>query len=98
MRLNDTERDEISSLPGQFLFSVDTVVREAQEVAALGIPAVILFGLPKQKDEVGSEICRRPSLTQRWRIGTELEQEVAEVLAFPNIDRCCHPPSSRPRR
>jgi porphobilinogen synthase len=48
-------RREISSLPGQFHFSVDTVVREAEEVAKLGIPAVILFGLPKQKDEVGSE-------------------------------------------
>lgn len=48
-------RREISSLPGQFHFSVDTVVREAEEVAKLGIPAVILFGLPKQKDDVGSE-------------------------------------------
>jgi porphobilinogen synthase len=48
-------RREISSLPGQFHFSVDQVVREAKEISDLGIPSVILFGLPQKKDEVGSE-------------------------------------------
>src|SRR3569623_376684 len=51
-------RREISSLPGQFHFSVDQAVREAEEVAALGIPAVILFGLHKKKDEVGKNAIR----------------------------------------
>src|SRR3569833_330339 len=63
-------RREISSLPGQFHFSVDQAVREAEEVAALGIPAVILFGLPKKKDEVGSEeISRRTPLPGQTNIG-----------------------------
>jgi porphobilinogen synthase len=57
-------RREISSLPGQFHFSVDEVVREAQEVAGLGIPAVILFGLPKKKDEVGSEAWQPDGVVQ----------------------------------
>ena len=48
-------RREISSLPGQFHLSVDQLAREAKEIVALGIPAVILFGLPSRKDEVGSE-------------------------------------------
>ena len=48
-------RREIKSLPGQFHFSVDEIAREAEEVAKLGIPGVILFGLPERKDEVGSE-------------------------------------------
>jgi porphobilinogen synthase len=48
-------RREISSLPGQFHFSVDALAREAEEIAKLGIPGVILFGLPSKKDEVGSE-------------------------------------------
>lgn len=48
-------RTEISSLPGQYYFSVDEVVKEAEVIAKLGIPSVILFGLPSKKDEVGSE-------------------------------------------
>jgi porphobilinogen synthase len=48
-------RREISSLPGQFHLSVDELAREAEEIAKLGIPSVILFGLPDRKDAVGSE-------------------------------------------
>src|ERR1043165_9409023 len=56
---------EVSSLPGQFHFSVDTVVREAEEAAKLGIPSVILFGLPEKKDEVGSEAWHSEGVVQR---------------------------------
>ncbi len=55
----------ISSLPGQFHFSVDELVREAEEVARLGIPGVILFGLPEKKDEVGSEAWHPEGVVQR---------------------------------
>ena len=48
-------RTEVSSMPGIFQQSVDQIVEECREVAGLGIPAVILFGLPEHKDEVGSE-------------------------------------------
>ncbi len=48
-------REEISSMPGQYHLSIDQLATEAVEVYGLGIPAVILFGLPAQKDEVGSE-------------------------------------------
>jgi porphobilinogen synthase len=58
-------RREISSLPGQFHFSVDEIAREAEEVARLGIPAVILFGLPDKKDEVGSEAWHPEGVVQR---------------------------------
>ena len=45
---------EIPSMPGQFRWSVDTAVCEAQLAADLGIPAVLLFGLPEEKDEIGT--------------------------------------------
>jgi porphobilinogen synthase len=45
---------EISSMPGNFHFSVDRVGEECKEVASLGIPAVLLFGIPEAKDERGS--------------------------------------------
>ncbi|MBZ0266792.1 porphobilinogen synthase [bacterium] len=49
-----TERAEIASMPGTYRFSVEGLVQEAREAAALGIPAVLLFGIPAHKDEVGS--------------------------------------------
>ena len=47
-------REEIASMPGQFRLSIDLLVKEAGEIDALGIPAIILFGIPAQKDERGS--------------------------------------------
>jgi porphobilinogen synthase len=48
-------REEISSMPGNYHLSVDQVEEEVREVADLGIPAVLLFGLPETKDAVGRE-------------------------------------------
>jgi porphobilinogen synthase len=48
-------RTEVSSMPGVYQQSPDQIVEECREVADLGIPAVILFGLPEKKDETGSE-------------------------------------------
>ncbi len=48
-------REEISSMPGQYHLSLDQLPREAEELRSLGIPGVILFGLPAAKDQVGSE-------------------------------------------
>ncbi|MFO0752028.1 MAG: porphobilinogen synthase [Thermodesulfovibrionales bacterium] len=47
-------RKEISSMPGCFQESVDEAVKNAREVHSLGIPSVILFGIPEKKDEAGS--------------------------------------------
>ena len=47
-------RNEIASMPGQYRLSVDLLVKEAAEVKLLGIPAVILFGVPDKKDERGT--------------------------------------------
>jgi len=47
-------RDPIPSMPGQVQFSIDTIVEEAQELWSLGIPSLILFGLPDSKDAIGS--------------------------------------------
>ena len=47
-------KQEISSMPGQYRLSSDLLPKEAEEIARLGIPAIILFGIPQKKDEVGS--------------------------------------------
>jgi len=48
-------RQPIKSMPGQFQLSIDQTVLEARDLAARGIPAVILFGIPEHKDACGSE-------------------------------------------
>jgi porphobilinogen synthase len=47
-------KQEITSMPGNYQFSVDRVGEECREVADLGIPGVLLFGIPESKDELGS--------------------------------------------
>lgn len=47
-------RQAVEAMPGIFRFSVDKLPEEIEEIASLGIPAVLLFGLPEAKDEVGS--------------------------------------------
>jgi porphobilinogen synthase len=48
------QRREIPSMPGQFRLSIDLLVKEAGEVVGLGIPAIMLFGIPDRKDERGT--------------------------------------------
>jgi len=58
-------RQEIASLPGQSHLSVDQVVEEARQVADLGIPGVLLFGLPESKDAVGREAYSPSGMVQQ---------------------------------
>jgi porphobilinogen synthase len=58
-------RREVSSMPGVFQQSVDRIVEECREVEALGIPGVILFGLPESKDARGSSSLEANGVVQR---------------------------------
>src|SRR6202007_1925256 len=58
-------RVEVGSMPGIYQQSVDQIVEESREVAGLGIPAVILFGLPSKKDATGSEASAADGAVQR---------------------------------
>lgn len=58
-------KQEINSLPGVYRFSVDTLVDEVKEIHSLGIPAVLLFGVPSVKDEMGSEAYADDGIVQR---------------------------------
>ena len=58
-------QDEIRSMPGNYRWSVDRLVEECKEVAGLGIPAVILFGIPEAKDDVGSGAYAADGIVQR---------------------------------
>jgi len=58
-------RREIESMPGQYQLSLDMLDAEAKELRALGIPAVLLFGLPASKDDAGSEAYADDGIVQR---------------------------------
>ncbi len=58
-------REPIVSMPGQSRLSIDLLVKEAHEVKALGIPAMILFGIPDRKDECGSSGFDPDGIVQR---------------------------------
>jgi porphobilinogen synthase len=58
-------REPVTSMPGVHRFSVDQVVDEAKRVADLGVPGVILFGIPKQKDARGSGADAEQGIVQR---------------------------------
>jgi porphobilinogen synthase len=58
-------KDEIKSMPGNYRWSVDGLVEECKAAFGLGIPAVILFGIPESKDEVGSGAYDPDGIVQR---------------------------------
>lgn len=57
-------RQPILSMPGQYQLSVDEMLREIQRIKHLGIPAVLLFGIPKKKDPLGQEAYARKGIIQ----------------------------------
>jgi porphobilinogen synthase len=57
-------RDEIPSMPGQYQLSLDQLAGEARELRELGVPAVLLFGLPASKDDRGSEAYAADGIVQ----------------------------------
>jgi len=76
--LKSNEKKEISSMPNQYRFSIDGVVEECREIADLGIPAVILFGIPKYKDEIASSAYDKNGVIQTSirKIKDELSDEL----------------------
>jgi porphobilinogen synthase len=83
-------RKEIAALPGTFHLSVDRLVEEAREVRALGIPAVILFGLPAVKDDAASEAFASDGIVQE--AVRALKREVPELLVVTDVCMCEYTP------
>ncbi len=76
----------IPSMPGIFHFSIDTLIEEAQKVKDLGIPALLLFGLPDHKDAVGSEAYNPEGIVQRAL--RALKQEVPDLYLITDVCLC----------
>lgn len=76
----------IKSMTDCFHFSPDTIASEAAEVAALGIPAVLLFGLPEKKDETGSQAWAETGVVQRSI--SQIKKAAPDLLVVTDVCLC----------
>jgi len=79
-------KQAISSMPGHFQLSIDLMVREVEEAKSLGIPGVILFGIPEKKDEMGSEGYADHGIVQRAI--RAIKEKVDGILVITDVCLC----------
>ncbi len=79
-------KQEITSMPGVFHFSIDQLPQEVEEIAELGIPAVLLFGIPEHKDEVASSAYHPQGVIQQAI--RAIKQSVPELLVVTDVCLC----------
>jgi porphobilinogen synthase len=79
-------KEEIGSMPGIFRFSPDLLAREAEEIARLEIPGVIIFGIPSTKDEVGSEAYNPEGIAQQAI--KAIKKSVPELIVVTDVCLC----------
>jgi porphobilinogen synthase len=79
-------RKEVRSMPGVFNLSVDEAVREARDAYSLGVPAIILFGLPEKKDEVATGAWAEDGIVQQaTRV---IKRELSELIVMGDVCLC----------
>jgi porphobilinogen synthase len=79
-------RKAVRSMPGVFNLSVDEAVKEAQEVHSLGVPSVILFGLPDKKDEIATGAWAQDGIVQQ--AARAMKREVPGLLLMGDVCLC----------
>jgi porphobilinogen synthase len=79
-------REPITSMPGQSHLSVDEVVKEAKDAAGMGIPAILLFGLPEDKDPHGSEAYAEDGIVQQ--AVRAVKDRVPDLLVITDVCLC----------
>ncbi|HEY8484759.1 MAG TPA: porphobilinogen synthase [Longimicrobiales bacterium] len=79
-------RRPVSSMPGVFQTSVDEALRDAAEAVELGIPAVLLFGVPAEKDERGSSAYAEDGVVQR--AVQALKRELPDLVVITDVCLC----------
>jgi porphobilinogen synthase len=79
-------KKEISSMPGNYQQSIDHIVRDCEEVKGLGIPAVLLFGIPEHKDEVGSEAYSEKGIVQQAI--KAVKNKIPDLIVITDVCLC----------
>ena len=76
----------ILSMPGQFQLSVDNIAKEAQKASDLGIPAILLFGIPEKKDEMATGAFAKDGIVQQ--AVKRIKSEVPDILVITDVCLC----------
>jgi len=79
-------REPIVPMPGQYRLSVDELVKECKDAAGMGIPAVLLFGLPEEKDPRGSEAYAEDGIVQQ--AVRAVKDTVPDLLVITDVCLC----------
>ncbi|MBM4285509.1 MAG: porphobilinogen synthase [Deltaproteobacteria bacterium] len=81
-------RQEVAAMPGVFRLSPELLVKEAESALKLRVPAVLLFGLPRQKDDTGSEAASpRGTVQQAVRL---LKKNLPELMVITDVCLCAY--------
>ncbi len=86
VRYGEKVVEEVPSMPGVYRYSIDKAVEEIKRVRDLGIPAVILFGIPEHKDEVGSDTWSDEGIIQRTL--RAIKREVPDIYVITDVCFC----------
>jgi len=79
-------RKEISSMPGNYQLSVDEIAKEARKAADLGVPAIILFGIPSKKDSVGTQGYKKNNIVARAI--KAIKDKVDDLVVITDVCLC----------
>jgi porphobilinogen synthase len=79
-------KNPVKSMPGVFQMSIDVVVEECKEISDLGIPAIILFGIPEHKDEIGSEAYDSDGIIQK--AVRAIKKRFKELIVITDVCMC----------
>ncbi|HEY7651368.1 MAG TPA: porphobilinogen synthase [Methylomirabilota bacterium] len=79
-------REPIGSMPGQYRLSVDELLKECKDAASMGIPAVLLFGLPRDKDPRGSEAYAEDGIIQQ--AVRAVKETIPDLLVITDVCLC----------
>jgi porphobilinogen synthase len=79
-------REPIASMPGQFRLSVDELLKECKDAASMGIPAVLLFGLPLEKDPRGSEAYAEDGIIQQ--AVRAVKETIPDLMVVTDVCLC----------
>ena len=86
VRHGENIKHPIVSMPGQYHFSVDRIGKEVEEIWSLGIPAIILFGLPDKKDAVGSRSYAEDGVVQQAI--SVIKEKVPKMVVMTDVCLC----------
>jgi porphobilinogen synthase len=80
------KKNPVDSMPGVYQLSVDNLIKEAKEIKELGIPAILLFGIPRKKDALGSEAYNPKGIVPQ--AVRALKEKVPDLMVITDVCLC----------